>query len=92
MLLELMHALEKNMYCAYAGSCLRPSAFATAAVAFYKSNRKVSAQSERTAKQTTKRQQLVLRSNRFISFAQCTIHLFIHSLLRFAFCPPHERS
>lgn len=44
MLLELMHALEKNMYCAYAGSCLRPSAFATAAVAFYKSNRKVSAQ------------------------------------------------
>ncbi len=41
MLLELMHALEKNIYSAYAGSCLRPTAFASAAVTFYKSNRKV---------------------------------------------------
>ena len=41
MLLELMHALEKNMYSVYAGSCLRPTAVASAAVAFYKSNRKV---------------------------------------------------
>ncbi len=41
MLLELMHALEKNMFSAYAGSCLRPMALASAAVAFYKSNRKV---------------------------------------------------
>ncbi len=41
MLLELMHALEKNMYSAYAGSCLRPMALASAAIAFYKSNRKV---------------------------------------------------
>lgn len=41
MLLELMHALEKNMYSTYAGSCLRPTALASAAIAFYKSNRKV---------------------------------------------------
>lgn len=40
MLLEFMHALEKNMYCTYAGSCLRSGASGTA-VAFYKSNRKV---------------------------------------------------
>lgn len=40
-MLELMHALEKNMFSAYAGSCLRPMALASAAVAFYKSNRKV---------------------------------------------------
>ena len=40
MLLEFMHALEKNMYCTYAGSCLRPGVSGNA-VAFYKSNRKV---------------------------------------------------
>ena len=42
MLLEMMHALEKNMYSAYAGSCLRPAAYAGTAIAFYKSNRKAS--------------------------------------------------
>ena len=41
MLLELMHALEKNMYSAYGGSCLRGIPFSSSAVAFYKSNRKV---------------------------------------------------
>ena len=41
MLLEMMHALEKNMYSAYAGSCMRPAGYASAAISFYKSNRKV---------------------------------------------------
>lgn len=40
MLLEFMHGLEKNMYCTYSGSCIRPGATGNA-VAFYKSNRKV---------------------------------------------------
>lgn len=40
MLLEFMHTLEKNMYCTYAGSCMRPGVTGSA-VAFYKSNRKV---------------------------------------------------
>ena len=44
MLLEFMHALEKNMYCTYSGSCIRPGATGSA-VAFYKSNRKVRLQS-----------------------------------------------
>ena len=41
MLLEFMHGLEKNMYCTYAGSCIRPGVGGSA-VSFYKSNRKVS--------------------------------------------------
>ena len=41
MMLEMMHALEKNMYSAYAGSCMRPAGYVSAAIAFYKSNRKV---------------------------------------------------
>ena len=40
MLLEFMHGLEKNMYCTYAGSCIRPGVVGSA-VSFYKSNRKV---------------------------------------------------
>lgn len=41
MLLEMMHALEKNMYSAYAGSCLRLAGYGSVAISFYKSNRKV---------------------------------------------------
>lgn len=42
MLLEMMQALEKNMYSAYAGCCLRSAGYANAAISFYRSNRKVS--------------------------------------------------
>ena len=42
MLLEMMQALEKNMYSAYAGCCLRSAGYAAAAIPFYRSNRKVS--------------------------------------------------
>ena len=42
MLLEMMQALEKNMYSAYAGCCLRSAGYASAAISFYRSNRKVS--------------------------------------------------
>lgn len=42
MLLEMMQALEKNMYSTYAGCCLRSAGYTSAAIAFYRSNRKVS--------------------------------------------------
>ena len=42
MLLEMMHALEKNMYSAYAGCCLRSAGYASVVISFYRSNRKVS--------------------------------------------------
>ena len=41
MLLEMMHALEKNMYSAYAGCCLRSAGHGNTVITFYRSNRKV---------------------------------------------------
>ncbi|KAL0019463.1 hypothetical protein WJX77_007420 [Trebouxia sp. C0004] len=75
MLLELMHALEKNMYSAYAGSCLRPVAFASAAVAFYKSNRKV------CEDWFTRMRMLLLRTSAASNSPHLTLH---HAFARLA--------